>query len=177
MGLFTFIESIFLASAICLHMNHLSNHENTLVESVGARQNEMRAHHRPVNNPAQPEDNTVSRGTQPEHYKETDVYQGSKCTMAPESRFDCARDRLLSQSECEERGCCYSPLPNSAGPPRCFYPSMYPGYEMGSLTPTKRGQAATLTRAHSSYLPRDISALSLEVIEEAAGCLHLTVST
>ena len=48
---------------------------------------------------------------------------------------------------------------------------------MGPLTPTTRGQAATLTRATPSYLPRDISTLRLEVIEEAAGCLHLTVST
>uniref|UniRef100_A0A3Q0T6N5 Alpha glucosidase n=1 Tax=Amphilophus citrinellus TaxID=61819 RepID=A0A3Q0T6N5_AMPCI len=47
---------------------------------------------------------------------------GSECTMAPESRFDCGRDKLLSQSECEERGCCYAPLPDSAGPPWCFYP-------------------------------------------------------
>uniref|UniRef100_A0A3Q0T1I8 Alpha glucosidase n=1 Tax=Amphilophus citrinellus TaxID=61819 RepID=A0A3Q0T1I8_AMPCI len=50
------------------------------------------------------------------------MYKGSECTMAPESRFDCGRDKLLSQSECEERGCCYAPLPDSAGPPWCFYP-------------------------------------------------------
>uniref|UniRef100_A0A3Q4G932 P-type domain-containing protein n=1 Tax=Neolamprologus brichardi TaxID=32507 RepID=A0A3Q4G932_NEOBR len=48
--------------------------------------------------------------------------QGSECAMAPESRFDCGRDKLLSQSECEDRGCCYAPLPDSAGPPWCFYP-------------------------------------------------------
>uniref|UniRef100_A0A3Q0T6M1 Lysosomal alpha-glucosidase n=1 Tax=Amphilophus citrinellus TaxID=61819 RepID=A0A3Q0T6M1_AMPCI len=95
--------------------------------------------------------------------------------MAPESRFDCGRDKLLSQSECEERGCCYAPLPDSAGPPWCFYPRVYPGYKMGPLTPTPRGQAATLTRAIPSYLPKDISILRLDVIEETAGCFHLTL--
>uniref|UniRef100_A0A3Q3IGA5 P-type domain-containing protein n=1 Tax=Monopterus albus TaxID=43700 RepID=A0A3Q3IGA5_MONAL len=100
------------------------------------------------------------------NFQETDISKNTKCTMAPESRFDCARDRLLSQRECEERGCCYVPLPNTAGPPWCFYPSWYPGYSMGPLTPTRRGQAATLTRALPSYLPRDISTLNLEVIEE-----------
>uniref|UniRef100_A0A4W6DT13 Lysosomal alpha-glucosidase n=1 Tax=Lates calcarifer TaxID=8187 RepID=A0A4W6DT13_LATCA len=107
--------------------------------------------------------------------QETDIYRGNKCTMPPESRFDCARDRVLSERECKERGCCYAPLPDSAGPPWCFYPSLYPGYKMGPFTPTTRGQAATLTRANPSYLPRDISTLSLEVTEETAGCLHLTL--
>lgn len=39
--------------------------------------------------------------------------------VALESRFDCARDRVLSQTECQGRGCCYAPLPQglSGGPP------------------------------------------------------------
>lgn len=98
-------------------------------------------------------------------------------TVAPESRFDCARDRVLSQGQCEQRGCCYAPLPGSTGPPWCFYPTTYPGYKMGPLTPTKRGQTATLTRTSPSYLPKDISILSLGVTEETADCLHITVST
>ncbi|KAM3598379.1 uncharacterized protein V6R79_017239 [Siganus canaliculatus] len=94
--------------------------------------------------------------------------------MDPQSRFDCARDRLVSQRECEERGCCYAPLPEVAGPPWCFYPSSYPGYRMGPFTPTTRGQSAILKRAVPSYLPKDVSTLQLEVIEEDTGCLHLT---
>ncbi|KAG7470358.1 lysosomal alpha-glucosidase [Solea senegalensis] len=66
-----------------------------------------------------------------------------------------------------------APLANSVGPPWCFYPSLYPGYKLGPLTPSKRGLAATLTRAKPSYLPRDISTLRLEIIEETTGCLHL----
>lgn len=173
MGLFNFIQSVFLASAlaVCLYMNHFSNHEARLVRSERARQSQTRAHYRLVDNLEQPADNRLESSSQ-----KTDIHKGDKCIIAPQSRFDCARDRLLSQSQCEERGCCYSPLPSSAGPPWCFYPTVYPGYEMGPLTPTKRGQAATLTRAHASYLPKDISTLSLEVSEEAPGCLHLTVS-
>ena len=156
--------------SICVHMNHLYNHEAILVRSVYDEPNKTKVHERLV-------DNNNNNTTKPENAQDGDVSRDIKCTMAPESRFDCARDRLLSQRECEERGCCYAPLPGAKGPPWCFYPSVYPGYKMGPLTPTTRGQAATLTRATPSYLPRDISALRLEVIEEAAGCLHLTVST
>uniref|UniRef100_A0A8C7QEM1 Lysosomal alpha-glucosidase n=1 Tax=Oncorhynchus mykiss TaxID=8022 RepID=A0A8C7QEM1_ONCMY len=96
---------------------------------------------------------------------------------ALESRFDCARDRVLSQTECQGRGCCYAPLPQglSGGPPWCFYPPSYSGYRMGPLTPTSRGQAATLTRPTPSYLPRDISTLRLEILDETEGRLHLTL--
>ncbi|TNM97351.1 hypothetical protein fugu_015507 [Takifugu bimaculatus] len=95
--------------------------------------------------------------------------------MAPDSRFDCARDKAVSQSECEQRGCCYAPGSDSAGPPWCFYPGLYRGYRMGPLMPTLHGLTATLTRAAPSYLPRDISVLRLDVTEEATDCLRITM--
>uniref|UniRef100_A0A674MZW2 Lysosomal alpha-glucosidase n=1 Tax=Takifugu rubripes TaxID=31033 RepID=A0A674MZW2_TAKRU len=88
-----------------------------------------------------------------------DFSRDPECTMAPDSRFDCARDKAVSQSECEQRGCCYAPGSDSAGPPWCFYPGLYRGYRMGPLMPTLHGLTATLTRAAPSYLPRDISVL------------------
>lgn len=100
-----------------------------------------------------------------------------ECTIDPESRFDCGRDRLLSQGECEDRGCCFSPLPSPVGPPWCFYPRWYPGYKMGPFSPSTHGKTASLTRAKPSYLFKEISPLTLEVMEESADCLHLTVST
>uniref|UniRef100_A0A8C6PJX3 Lysosomal alpha-glucosidase n=1 Tax=Nothobranchius furzeri TaxID=105023 RepID=A0A8C6PJX3_NOTFU len=115
--------------------------------------------------------NSIDR---PGSHQSNGVSGRSECSMASESRFDCGRDRVLSQDECEERGCCYSPLPGSSGPPWCFYPSLYPGYKMSPITPTKRGQTASLTRVTPSYLPKDIFNLSLEVTEETAGCLHIT---
>ncbi|KAL0993142.1 hypothetical protein UPYG_G00103760 [Umbra pygmaea] len=102
----------------------------------------------------------------------------SECTrVALKSRFDCARDRVLSQTECKERGCCYSPLPQgvSGGPPWCFYPKSYSGYRMGPLNSTSRGHTATLTRSTPSYLPRDITTLRLEVQEETESRLHFTL--
>lgn len=104
---------------------------------------------------------------------------GRDCGLPVEKRFDCARDRSVTQAECEERGCCYLPLLQSeySGPPWCFYPASYPGYRMGQLSPTPKGQSATLTRITPSYLPKDISTLQLEVMEEDAGRLHLTVSS
>ncbi|XP_067088732.1 lysosomal alpha-glucosidase isoform X2 [Osmerus mordax] len=100
----------------------------------------------------------------------------SECSLPLESRFNCARDRVLSQTECEERSCCYAPIPHAVpGAPWCFYPPSYSGYRMGPLTPTSRGLAATLKRPTPSYLPRDIPTLRLEVLEETAGRLHLTL--
>lgn len=100
-----------------------------------------------------------------------------ECSLVLENRFDCARDRVLSQKECEERGCCYAPIPYavSGGPPWCFYPPSYSGYRMELLTPTSRGLAATLRRPTPSYLPRDIPTLRLEVLEETEGRLRLTL--
>lgn len=101
-----------------------------------------------------------------------------QCSIALESRIDCGRDRSLSRADCEGRGCCYVPLPHSGsrGPPWCFYPVRYPGYKMGPLLPTERGQRATLTRSAPSYLPRDIPTLQLDVMAESLVRLHLTVS-
>lgn len=102
-----------------------------------------------------------------------------QCSIAVESRIDCGRDRSLSRADCEGRGCCYVPLlpqSGSRGPPWCFYPVRYPGYKMGPLMPTERGQRATLTRSAPSYLPRDIPTLQLDVMAESLGRLHLTVS-
>ncbi|XP_016431268.1 lysosomal alpha-glucosidase isoform X2 [Sinocyclocheilus rhinocerous] len=100
-----------------------------------------------------------------------------QCGIAVESRIDCGRDRSLSRADCEGRGCCYVPLPQSGlgGPPWCFYPVRYPGYKMGPLLPTEKGQRATLARSEPSYLPRDIPTLQLDVMPETLGRLHLTL--
>jgi len=141
--------------------------------SVGRPQTFERNHHEKVANTTTTQPPSPDAGS-------------SECAaaVAPESRFDCARDRPLSREGCQERGCCYAPLmladgerPSlTSGPPWCYYPPSYSGYRMGPLTPTRRGRGATLVRPTPSYLPRDISTLRLEVIEETANCFHLTVS-
>ncbi len=176
---FTAALLLTFALAACVYVNHLFNHETKLLRSVYAKQNQSTAYERLVYiSAAKSQNSSVEiKREQTRGLDENDRSRDNNCTLAPESRFDCARDRLLSQRECEQRGCCYAPLHHSAGPPWCFYPSSYPGYKMGPFTPTTRGQAATLTRATPSYLPRDIPSLHLEVTEESAGCLHITVSS
>uniref|UniRef100_A0A671NIE4 P-type domain-containing protein n=1 Tax=Sinocyclocheilus anshuiensis TaxID=1608454 RepID=A0A671NIE4_9TELE len=86
-------------------------------------------------------------------------------------------DQSLIRADCEGRGCCYLPLPQSGlrgTTPWCFYPVSYPGYKMGPLLPTEKGQRATLTRSAPSHLPRDIPTLQLDVMDETVGRLHLT---
>lgn len=164
---------ITLALLASLYIHHFHTREPTLFISGYAKQHKIKAHKSLVfHKSAQP-----PKGIHSKTSKITRFSREPKCTIAPENRFDCARDRLVSRRECEERGCCYAPLPESAGPPWCFHPSFYPGYRMGPFTPTTHGQAATLTRPASSYLPRDISVLELEVTQASAACLHITVST
>lgn len=166
------------ALSTCLYIIRLNTHEITMSESGTAEQTITKQHERfAYNNRAKQNDSVHPNGTDPERPQEPAFSKEDKCTMAPENRFDCGRDRLLSQRECLERGCCYAPLSNVTGPPWCFYPTLYPGYKMGPLVPTTQGQAATLTRANPSYLPRDISTLHLQVMQETAGCLHISVST
>lgn len=169
MGLFHHITALLF---IALALAYVCISQVRLVRSVHAKPDNRLAHDKLVHYAAQ---NNAAKRLCPHPENSTQSSTTDKCTMAPENRFDCARDRVLSQKECEDRGCCYAPLPDTTGPPWCFYPYLYPGYIMGPLSPTRRGQAATLTRAKSSYLPKDISTLHLEVIEESAGCLHLTV--
>lgn len=166
------------ALSTCLYININFNTHETMSVLGAAKQTKTKAHDRfTYNNRAKQNSSVHPNGADPERPQETAFSKENKCTMAPENRFDCARDRTLSQRECEERGCCYSPLSNLTGPPWCFYPTLYPGYKMGPLVPTTQGQAATLTRASPSYLPRDISTLHLQVMQETTSCLHITVST
>lgn len=153
------------------YTNNWSRLGSGLVRSGRDEQREIKAPERSVNEAAARR-NTAGSAVRPE---KSGISGDRECTAAPEARFDCGRDRTLTRGQCEERGCCYAPLTGSAGPPWCFYPRSYPGYTMGPLSPTTRGQTATLTREKPSYLPKDISSLRLEVIEETSGCLHLTL--
>ncbi|XP_029913099.1 lysosomal alpha-glucosidase isoform X2 [Myripristis murdjan] len=176
---------VLLAFALltCLFMSNLSEHQVRLVKSSYAKKYDSIVFPRYVSHPAKVQNSTVQRwgvnlrNLQPHKQVEdlTDAPRDDQCAMALENRFDCARDRALSKTECEDRGCCYAPVPDTGGPPWCFYPRLYSGYKMGPLTPTLRGHAATLVRANPSYLPRDITTLRLEVMEETAGRLHLTL--
>ncbi|KAM6905326.1 lysosomal alpha-glucosidase [Xenentodon cancila] len=165
---------IALSSLSCVYINYSASYDVRSLRSVNGKYEDIITRGVPVGSPGKDQIRSNS-GIRPEHTQNNSIPRKGECTTAPEGRFDCGRDRLLSREECEERGCCYAPLPGSAGPPWCFYPHVYPGYKMGPLTPTVHGKTATLTRAIPSYLPKDIPTLKLGVVEESAGCLHLTV--
>ncbi|XP_014903912.1 lysosomal alpha-glucosidase [Poecilia latipinna] len=165
--------SLFLLA--CLHRDLLFSKAGRLVRSGHFDHYEVMLRKKPgYSYPREPK--SISKGDiHPDNLQRSGNSRETECTATPESRFDCGRDRLLSQEECEDRGCCYAPLPGSAGPPWCFYPALYPGYNMGPLTPSEKGQTATLTRSSPSYLPKDISTLRLEVIAETASCFHVVL--
>ncbi|XP_063312339.1 lysosomal alpha-glucosidase isoform X3 [Pelobates fuscus] len=101
----------------------------------------------------------------------------SQCNVAPDSRFDCAPEKVVSKEQCEARGCLYSPtndLPG-IGQPWCFYPPTYPSYKMSNLTHTETGYSAILTRSVATFMPHDIMTLELNVMFETASRLHFTI--
>lgn len=115
---------------------------------------------------------------QPETFRGSSL-QSAQCDVPPDSRFDCAPEKLLSPEECHARGCCYVPV-SSRGPaiwqPWCFFPPNYPSYKIENLTTTQAGYAAHLTRETPTFFPNDIMSLQLDVMFETEGRLHIRVS-
>ncbi|XP_068932192.1 lysosomal alpha-glucosidase isoform X1 [Petaurus breviceps papuanus] len=102
-----------------------------------------------------------------------------QCDISPDSRFDCAPEKTLTQVECEARGCCYVPVAQQGfseiWKPWCFFPPSYPSYKLENLTTTRTGYTATLTRAVPTFFPKDILTLLLEVRMETENRLHFTI--
>ncbi|XP_048674815.2 lysosomal alpha-glucosidase isoform X2 [Caretta caretta] len=100
------------------------------------------------------------------------------CDVSPDSRFDCAPEKLLSRAECEARGCCYVPVSikgSAIWQPWCFFPPSYPSYKMENLSATETGYTAGLTRTVPSFFPEDLMVLRLDVVFETEGRLHFTL--
>uniref|UniRef100_A0A8C5WVE3 P-type domain-containing protein n=1 Tax=Laticauda laticaudata TaxID=8630 RepID=A0A8C5WVE3_LATLA len=101
------------------------------------------------------------------------LLSSKQCNIPPDSRFDCAPEKLLSQDECQARGCCYVPV--SSKEPWCFFPSNYSSYKITNLTATQSGYTAHLNRSVPSFMPDDIMNVQLDVIFETKGRLHFTL--
>ncbi|XP_005624079.1 lysosomal alpha-glucosidase isoform X1 [Canis lupus familiaris] len=104
----------------------------------------------------------------------------TQCDVPPNSRFDCAPDKAITQQQCEARGCCYrpaTPWPQHPrmGQPWCFFPPSYPSYKLENLTTTETGYTAALTRSTPTFFPKDILALRLDVLLETESRLHFTI--
>ncbi|KAJ6658510.1 hypothetical protein lerEdw1_020065 [Lerista edwardsae] len=107
------------------------------------------------------------------------LFRSVQCDVPPDSRFDCAPEKLLSREDCWARGCCYVPvLPRSParGQPWCFFPPSYPSYKMENLTATKIGYSARLTRDTPTFIPDDIMKLQLDMMFETEGRLHFRLT-
>ncbi|XP_042307662.1 lysosomal alpha-glucosidase [Sceloporus undulatus] len=114
---------------------------------------------------------------QPKPFRATSL-QPRQCDIPPNSRFDCAPEKMLSQEECEARGCCYIPVSSKGSDlwqPWCFFPPSYPSYKMVNLTTTKTGYTAHLTRDKPTFMPDDIMNLELDVLFETQSRLHFTL--
>ncbi|XP_069511341.1 lysosomal alpha-glucosidase [Ambystoma mexicanum] len=100
-----------------------------------------------------------------------------QCSISPQSRFDCAPEKYLTQDQCEARGCCYIPTgPNPPmGQPWCFFPVGFPSYNMENLTTTDTGYSASLTRSAATFMPKDVMKLQMDVFLEAMGRLRFTI--
>lgn len=104
----------------------------------------------------------------------------TQCDISPDSRFDCAPDKAVTQQECEARGCCYVPVSRAPrgpvmGQPWCFFPASYPSYRLENLSSSETGYTATLTRTTPTFFPRDILTLRLDVQMETESRLHFTI--
>ncbi|XP_072882266.1 lysosomal alpha-glucosidase-like [Hemitrygon akajei] len=104
-------------------------------------------------------------------------YSHSHCDIDSNRRFDCAFNDHIDMKECQIRGCCWIPVVSNINVtgPLCFLPSNYPTYNMDSLSPTKTGFTATLSRTKKTFFPNDITTLQLSVMYETAGRLHFTL--
>ncbi|XP_055509928.1 lysosomal alpha-glucosidase-like isoform X1 [Leucoraja erinacea] len=104
-------------------------------------------------------------------------YNHSLCDIDFNRRFDCAFNEQIDVEKCQARGCCWIPVVNAVNmtAPLCFMPSNYPTYNMDSLSPTKTGFTATLSRSKNTFFPNNIRVLQLDVMYEAAGRLHFTL--
>ncbi|XP_043925565.1 lysosomal alpha-glucosidase [Protopterus annectens] len=100
-------------------------------------------------------------------------YSSQQCDISTNERFDCAPHTPITKETCEARGCCFNNL--TKGVPCCFFPLGYPSYKMGAVTPTEMGHTALLNRSSSSFYPKDIMTVQLEVMYETEGRLHFTL--
>ena len=87
------------------------------------------------------------------------------CSDVPdELKYDCYPDAPVDETECTNRGCCYSAqenvLHNSSFPPLnvpyCYYPTNYTGYVVKDVIETSRRTVIKLQRVQKSGFVKDI---------------------
>ena len=107
-----------------------------------------------------------------------------------EERFDCHPENSPTKEVCETRGCCWVPTKARIKPiqskvasdpqspvdiPYCYYPRDFPGYTVISKEVTKTGFKSYIERNSTSYYPRDVMKLVVDVAYENDVRLHIKV--
>ena len=107
-----------------------------------------------------------------------------------EERFDCHPENSPTKEVCEARGCCWVPTKARLKPiqsavasdpqapvdiPYCYYPRDFPGYTVISKEMTKTGFKSYIERNSTSYYPRDVMKLVVDVAYENDVRLHIKV--
>ncbi len=104
------------------------------------------------------------------------------------ARFDCYPEDGAAQDKCEARKCCWrSPTqqstltakhltyPENVSVPCCYYPSDFPTYEMISNETTDFGQRIRLFKSQTTYMPQDITKLTVDLIYETQQRFRLQI--
>jgi hypothetical protein len=95
------------------------------------------------------------------------------------ARFNCYQENDPTQEKCEARKCCWRvPVGRSTlnktnltnlgnvSIPNCYYPSDFPNYEVTSNETTDFGQRFRIVKSQTTYMPRDILDLTVDLIYE-----------
>lgn len=94
------------------------------------------------------------------------------CTDVPdEQKYDCYPDAPVDETQCLNRGCCYSAKENvlhqSSLPPLnvpyCYYPSSYTGYSVKDVIESSRRLLIKLQRVQKSGFVKDVSNINVLV--------------
>ncbi|XP_046352773.2 lysosomal alpha-glucosidase-like isoform X1 [Haliotis rufescens] len=120
---------------------------------------------------------------------EEDASSSTKqCDVLPENeRFDCHPEKLATAVSCTARGCCWGQADGKHGNnsssgfkmsvPYCYYPKNYDGYKViDQHLESPSEMKVSLKRTTSTYYPRDVSELSMEISYETPYRLRIKIS-
>lgn len=103
-----------------------------------------------------------------------------QCDVSTEQRFDCYPESYpLKQTDCEQRGCCYSPTAENDDVPWCFFPSDYSnGYVLTELREVSYGYEGVLklSGVHAPYPIKALPSLKLSVFFETGDRIRFKIS-
>jgi hypothetical protein len=107
----------------------------------------------------------------------------SSCQQCEQSldiaRFDCYPESGSTKDKCLARNCCWNePIENinltkkypsafrDVNVPYCYYPKDFPTYVLQKSEQTDFGQRIRINKSQITYMPRDISDLTVDLIYE-----------